>query len=148
MHFQTFLECRACEEAEGAILGPKHGGGVRGRAFNVQFASFLLLPPVWGPQIPTAWEESHARSSPTNWLNKPCLSGQSWGPVSLRLGKAGFMAYCSAAHGVRGDRVRTLIGLTVLSGLTAQRVVRGGEERWAERDEYTGWCPAHSQLRV
>lgn len=58
MHFQTFLECRACEEAEGAILGPKHGGGVRGRAFNVQFASFLLLPPVWGPQIPTAWEES------------------------------------------------------------------------------------------
>ena len=46
IHFQTFLVCRACEEAEGAILGPKHRGGVRGRAFNVQFASFLLLPPV------------------------------------------------------------------------------------------------------
>lgn len=37
------------------------------------------------------------------------------------------MAYCSAAHGVRGDRVRTLIGLTVLSGLTAQR--RWGRSR-------------------
>ena len=58
------------------------------------------------------------------------------------------MAYCSAAHGVRVDRVRTLIGLTVLSGLTAQRVVRGREECWAERDECTGWCPTHSQLRV
>lgn len=29
------------------------------------------------------------------------------------------MAYCSAAHGVRGDRVRTLIGLTALGGLMA-----------------------------
>lgn len=41
------------------------------------------------------------------------------------------MVYRSAAHRVREDRVRTLIGLTTLSGLTAQRV--GVEE--AGRDE-------------
>ena len=54
------------------------------------------------------------------------------------------MVYRSAAHRVREDRVRTLIGLTTLSGLTAQRV--GVEE--AGRDENTGCCPAHSQLHV
>lgn len=32
------------------------------------------------------------------------------------------MAYCSAAYRVRGDRVRTLIGLRTLGGLTAQEV--------------------------
>lgn len=38
------------------------------------------------------------------------------------------MVYCSAAHRVREDRVRTLIGLTTLSSLTAPRVRvgRGG----------------------
>lgn len=38
------------------------------------------------------------------------------------------MAYCSAAHRVRGDRVMTLIGLTALRGLTAQRVSVGGQK--------------------
>ena len=75
-------------------------------------------------------------SSSTNWLSKPCLSGQSWSPVNSRLGKAGFKAYCSAAHRVRGDLVRTLIGLTAQSGLTAQRVgARGWEHRLVSRPQ-------------
>lgn len=37
------------------------------------------------------------------------------------------MAHRSAAHWVRGDRVRTLIGLIVMSGLIAQRVGVGGQ---------------------
>lgn len=43
------------------------------------------------------------------------------------------MAYCSTAHRVRGDRVRTLIGLTAFSGLTAQRIGRvreSGDTGW------------------
>lgn len=117
----------------------------RGKAFPSKVRPACLppsLPP--GPQILTASEESYARSSPTNWFSKLCLSGQSLGPVSSRLGKAGFMVYCSAAHRVREDRVRTLIGLTTLSGLTTQRV-RAGEPG---RDENTDCCPAHSQLHV
>lgn len=54
------------------------------------------------------------------------------------------MAHRSAAHWVRGDWVRTLIGLIVMSGLIAQRVGVGG----AGRGENTGWCLAHSQLHV
>lgn len=100
--------------------------------------------PLLGPQILTASEQSYARSSPTNWLSKLCFSGQSLSPVSSRLGKAGFMVYRSAAHRVREDRLRALIGLTTLSGLTALRVGVGE----MGRDENTGCCPAHSQLHV
>lgn len=48
--------------------------------------------------------------------------------MNSRLREAGFMAYRSAAHRVKGNRVMTLIGLTALSGLTAQRVGVGGQK--------------------
>lgn len=111
------------------MLGPRHRECGRGRAFKVQFASFLPLPPILGSPDPDSLGGIPRQINSTNWLNKPRLSGQSWGPVSLRLGKAGFMAYCSPAHRVGVDRVRTLIGLTALSGLTAQR---DGGGSWAE----------------
>lgn len=126
-------------QREGAVVGIE--GVFRGKAFPLKSGLPASLHPsfrILGPQILTASEESYARSSPTNWFSKLCLSGQSLGPVSSRLGKAGFMVYCSAAHRVREDRVRTLIGLTTLSGLTTPRV-RAGEPG---RDENTGCCPA------
>lgn len=45
------------------------------------------------------------------------------------------MAYCSAAHRVRGAGVMTLIGLTTLSGLTAKKVgVVGQKEKKTKVD--------------
>lgn len=56
------------------------------------------------------------------------------------------MAYCFAAHRVRRGRVGTLIGLTALGGLKAQRA-GVGVGRWGEVDKpKPDSCPAKGSI--
>lgn len=100
-------------------------------AFKAQFVS---LPPYSG--VPRSWQPGRnpmPEHLPLIGLANHADLGKAEAQWIQRLGKAGFMAHRSAAHWVRGDWVRTLIGLIVMSGLIAQKVGVGGRQGWKRR---------------